>query len=89
MFNLDTLIATGSEPFRDFFSPTANQTVFTLSHASLQPANAIAIVNGLEVAEGAAGGNQFTIVGTTFTWTSTDYALGVPTLTDTLEVLYK
>lgn len=89
MFNLDTLVATGSEPFRDYFTPTANQTVFVLAHTCSQPANAVAIVNGLEVAEGVAGGNQFTIAGTTFTWTSTDYALGVPTLTDKLEVLYK
>jgi hypothetical protein len=85
MFNLDALIISGSQAFIDPFTPTLNQTVFTLSHTSQNPSKAVANVNGLDVAEGAAGGSQFTISGTTFTWTSASYSLGPA---DLLVVVY-
>lgn len=47
----------------DTFSPTDGQTLFTLSQVPSAPTTALVYLNGQEI-----GADQYTIVGTAFTW---------------------
>jgi hypothetical protein len=60
--------------YTDAFTPTAGQTVFTLSNVPVTPTNTVMTINGK--AETSIGANPgFTIVGETVTWLNS-YTLG-------------
>lgn len=65
----------------DTFTPTASQTVFTLSAAADASCENTALVNGVAYIEGT----DYTISGTTFTWLDNLFTLDT---TDCLEVRY-
>ena len=55
------------------FTPTASQTIFTLT-ATYVGANGLSVI-GLNTAGGYAEGTHYTISGTTFTWLDTPFTL--------------
>lgn len=91
VFNIDAAILQGGGfSHHDYFTnangnpPSLGQTIFTLSATPSDPARVQALLNGVELAEGALAGNYFTVSGNTLTWN------GPPSLstTDDFEVLY-
>jgi hypothetical protein len=72
----------GSVSFRlDNFSPTNGQTAFALSASPSTPSQVLAWVNGVLYENGV----DYTVAGSTLTWTNALFALGPP---DLLEAYY-
>ena len=68
VINIDA-INPGREPVRDFFVPTAAQTVFNLTQGTpVDSEDTIMRVNGVSYAEGSPTPGFFTVAGTVLTW---------------------